>query len=156
MKLKHAEFLAAKMNDLGQTHPVILGADFNTNPGTKAFQKFDDVADAESAYIHTRENHDNPGFGIDVQEEYRNDTPATTFKCRAGGTQPGKCQPVAQGIDFLFHSNQWQCTKTLSLGVDLYDMRNKGGVGLPNWRYPSDHLMIAAEFELPPKKPKTN
>jgi len=160
MKIKHAELMAKKINELEGTAPVIFGADFNTNPGSKAFKQF--IADAKeanscakmtSAYPHTDKTHKTPE-SVKCIKDFKNDTPATTYKSRAGGSQPGKCQPTAQAIDFIFYSTAntskkgiWKCNKVLSL-VDLYDMRNKGSFGLPNWRYPSDHLMIQAELEL--------
>merc|ERR1711964_213931 len=101
-----------------------------------------------------KKNEEPTNRAVKCDKIFTNVTPATTYKYRTGGAQPGKCQPVAQAIDFIFYSTantakkgKWQCNKTLKLGVDLYEMRDAGGYGLPNWRYPSDHLMIQAELE---------
>jgi len=147
--------MAKQIKELEKTYPVIYAADFNTNPCTEAFKVFEEncvkgkATDGtfKSAYEYDttcpENKKDSKGQELPVPDVFSNTTKPTTFKSRKGGNQIGKCQKIAQAIDFIFYSEKVTCTKTLSL-PEL----NMDGSGLPNWQYPSDHLMIAGEFEL--------
>lgn len=138
-KIRQAEYMADKLKKF--SIPVIYAADFNTNPGTKAFKKFVEKANGfKSAYpVKTEDN---------VKGGKQNETPTTSYKFRRGGDQPEKCRPISQAIDFIFHSEQWKCTKLLTIPKELQELVKAKCAGLPNWRYPSDHVMIGAELEL--------
>jgi endonuclease/exonuclease/phosphatase family metal-dependent hydrolase len=60
----------------------------------------------------------------------------TTWKTRGSDT-------VRRVIDYIFYSNL-KCTATLS--IPLAEMEE---LKLPSLRYPSDHILIGAKFELP-------
>lgn len=143
-KKAQAKFMAKQMKNLSEneTIPVVCAADFNTNPGTEAFQAFveNTTGSFESAYPFKPEKNEEGGA--------QNKTPTTSYKFRRGGDQPGKCKPISQAIDFIFHSKQWKCARTLSIPKELQELVDAKCAGLPNWRYPSDHVMIGAELEL--------
>ena len=62
----------------------------------------------------------------------------TTWKTRGTHT-------VKRIIDYIFHSEELDCTATLSIPSTNELEEGK----LPGLRQPSDHLMIAAKFRLP-------
>merc|ERR1712096_182004 len=73
----------------------------------------------------------------------------STVKWRKGGGQPAKIKPkleTKRTIDFIFHSKAIEKKATLS--IPHYDevIAGSKGLGLPCWKYPSDHFMIGADF----------
>eukprot|EP00541_Cyclophora_tenuis_P017897 CAMPEP_0116559484 /NCGR_PEP_ID=MMETSP0397-20121206/10424_1 /TAXON_ID=216820 /ORGANISM="Cyclophora tenuis, Strain ECT3854" /LENGTH=141 /DNA_ID=CAMNT_0004085263 /DNA_START=65 /DNA_END=490 /DNA_ORIENTATION=+ len=111
--------------------PVLVLGDLNADPpteqtrNTSAVQLLVDNNRFTSAY--------------DLENSSENDPPLfTTWKTRGNRT-------ARRVIDYIFYSGL-VCTHTLSLPHKaLEEERYK----LPNLRYPSDHLMIAAKFRLP-------
>lgn len=150
LKKHHARIMAKKIKELlsepynrnGDMRPLVYAADFNTNPGTETFKEFYNITKGVMTSAYDNLDMDKPAEGKPV---YTNKTPDTSFKSRKGGNQFAKCQPIGQAIDFIFHSNQWKCTHTLSV-IEL--LKLCADFGLPNWKYPSDHFMIMADLVL--------
>lgn len=116
--------------------PVIFGADFNTGHDTPVMT---------DTFLPETKGSLNSAYSL------TNNIRHTTFKYRKGGDQPEKCKPVSHMIDYIFYSKKhWNCVRTLDI-PDLKIPNEKSGLnlnnpGLPNWRYPSDHIMIGAEL----------
>ena len=104
--------------------PVLVLGDLNADPPTETTQRQSAVQLLLDYPLQSAYDLDDPSL-------------VTTWKTRE--------KTVHRTIDYIFY-NGLECTNTLSiphkeLAAEPYK--------LPNLRYPSDHLMIAAKFQLP-------
>jgi len=140
MKREHIDEVFDKLNKDHEGKPVIFAMDFNTDVASDAFQYFQGRAMGEWATDK-----------IVFESAYElNDTDHfTTIKKRIGGDQPGKIgDEKHHTIDFIFHSRKLKCTGTLSIPHKNDILKATDNLGLPWWRYPSDHIMPGADLEL--------
>merc|ERR1711964_216826 len=61
-----------------------------------------------------------------------------------GGNQPDKRGKTAETIDYIFYTNEFECSRVLGITKDPIEH-----VRMPGWRYPSDHFSIVADLKLP-------
>lgn len=120
--------------------PVLIMGDFNADPPSE-------ISFPGSSVKRVLSNHDvvsNEAAEekpMRFQSAHPIDPPEksffTTWKTRGTDT-------VKRIIDYIFHSDQLICTETLSVPTP----EEVEGGKLPGLRYPSDHLMIGAKFEI--------
>lgn len=120
--------------------PVLIMGDFNADPPSE----IPFPASSIKRVIHNHEvtssetKCENP---LRFQSAYPIDPPDkdffTTWKTRGTDT-------VKRTIDYIFHSDQLTCAELL--GAPTTKDVEKGK--LPGLQYPSDHLMVAAKFEV--------
>lgn len=120
----------------GKQRPVIFGCDFNTKPGSPAFQVFEAVTAALNLNLTSSYKEFN---GIELE--------ISTAKWRWGGAQLNKVGKTAQTIDFIFKTKEWKCTRVLSVPT-LKAVEETSPQWLPSKKYPSDHFCIGADLEL--------
>lgn len=121
-------------SDEQQAQIIILG-DFNADPPST-------TVDMNGSAIQKLLSWNNPTMGMTYRSAYTIDDPMndmfTTWKIR--GTKVSK-----RIIDYIFYAgSSLRCVATLKTirSEDIEDSK------LPGLRYPSDHLHIAAKFEL--------
>jgi len=105
--------------------PTLVLGDFNTEPSSASVKQL-----MSSSFASVYDLTNDPNL-------------VTTWKTRGSDT-------VRRVIDYIFYkkeksnSKQMKCTATLSIPYD--EMKQEQ---LPSLRYPSDHILIGAKFELP-------
>lgn len=114
--------------------PILVLGDFNTEPSSSSVKQMQD-----SSFASVYDLKDDPNL-------------VTTWKTRGNDT-------VRRTIDYIFYTNsndgdkssstnKVKCTATLSIPFE--EMKKEQ---LPSLRYPSDHILIGAKFELVPSPP---
>jgi mRNA deadenylase 3'-5' endonuclease subunit Ccr4 len=124
--------------------PVLILGDFNADPPSKgavdASSSTEDSAIGRMLLHHTRDPSN-----MSISHNYRSSYPIddlstfyTTWKARGTST-------VRRVIDYIFYTSETlECTATLKTPDD----GDLEATRLPGLRYPSDHMMIAAQFRL--------
>mmetsp|Transcript_35142 Transcript_35142/g.76938 ORF Transcript_35142/g.76938 Transcript_35142/m.76938 type:complete len:518 (+) Transcript_35142:187-1740(+) len=111
--------------------PIIIMGDFNSEPTGEGYTR--------TAVKSVIERHHSSSPRL--ASAYPLDLPFSTWKTR------GK-DSVKRVIDYIFHNDKdaraFECTDILGL-PDEKDMESHG---LPGFRYPSDHLALAARFRV--------
>merc|ERR1711964_687932 len=97
----------------------------------------------DSAY--TLDDESKPGedddlVPINTNKQY------SSGKWRKGGTMLHKCREIYQNIDFILYSNK--TFRTLNtMDIPTYaEIIADSRLGLPCWRYPSDHFCVGADL----------
>lgn len=131
---RRSEQMADQLKELGwkEVNILILG-DFNSEPDSVSVRSI--LCDKEWKFRSTVDD---------------NDDSYTTWKTRKNGT-------TRRVIDYIFHTSEdgLQCKEVLSIPRD----EELEKTYLPGFRYPSDHLLVAAKFHfhLPPvQAPETS
>merc|ERR1712138_222205 len=84
---------------------------------------------------------------LDLVSSYNlNDTQRlSSVKIRKGGDQPEKTGKFKNHtIDYIFHSKHWKTKGTLQIPLSEDVLKATNNLGLPCWKFPSDHFMLAA------------
>jgi hypothetical protein len=128
--LRRAEHAASqvKQNE-GQEVPVLIIGDLNADP-PGYFDKSDDESSVERIL-----NHPSPHFRSAYEVDPPFDSFYTTYKVRGSNT-------AKRIIDYIFYSGGVQCKAALQIPSQ------EELEPIPSLRYPSDHLLIAAMFDL--------
>jgi len=131
MKKYHVDVLTEKLKEYAGK-PIIFTCDFNTSVSSKTFEYFQDLNKTlTSAY--------------DLSDTER----LSTVKKRKGGDQPNKVgKEKNHTIDFIFYSQAWKCVGTLGIPHKDHVLKETNGLGMPCWRYPSDHFMLCADLVM--------
>jgi mRNA deadenylase 3'-5' endonuclease subunit Ccr4 len=145
--LKHVQEAAertAKEDGLEKVQILIAG-DFNADPPQEITSTESSVRRVLSNHERTTDDGAAKGTSKEMSLKFSSAYPVdpppndfyTTYKKR------GKDE-TKRVIDYIFHSDALECIQTLAVppAEEL-----EGGL-LPGLRYPSDHLMIAARFEV--------
>jgi len=115
--------------------PIIFGCDFNRTSHSQIFQEF--MQQVRKNGIHMKRSYPDEGdaFGC--------------VKWRKGGDQAKKIENrhKQETIDFILQSG---FTKKAILNLPKVEtvLNATKGLGLPHWKYPSDHFMFAVDLEL--------
>merc|ERR1712098_835880 len=120
--------------------PLIFACDFNTNPITTAFQKFEALVIKSEGLLDSAYPLNNPGK-------------FSSLKWRRGGNQRSKLKVVDQTIDFIFYSKghfnhlgRWLLPTHAEVRESTEEAR------MPFWNYPSDHFALGSDLQLKAKK----
>jgi len=91
-------------------------------------------------------------FGPDAtySEMVRAEPAYTTDKWRKGGTQKDKRGKTKQTIDYIFYTEEFECSRVLNITKEKIEP-----VHMPGWKYPSDHFCIAADLTFSTAPTKT-
>jgi len=146
--LGHIEDALVKQTEMLDTDdiPIIVMGDFNADPPSDT--PFSSSSVQRVIFNHKTTCDDNSDIKkarlarpMKFQSAHPIDPPNpnffTTWKTRGSYT-------VKRIIDYIFYSEQLTCTDTLNV-PELEEIES---TKLPSLRYPSDHLMIAAKFEI--------
>jgi len=141
--------------------PVIFACDFNNKPGGDAHNAFTGELKAKdttvkSAYENVlqewRCTEEIKHGRLSKIERVEGDCPKckklltqepkfTTDKWRKGGTQKDKRGKTKQTIDYIFYTEEFECSRVLNITKEKIEP-----VHMPGWKYPSDHFCIAADL----------
>ena len=119
---RRSEQMAKQLKELGwKDVSIIILGDFNTEPDTEAVRSI--LRDDGNRKFRSAYAHDNDSY--------------TTWKTRKNGT-------ICRVIDYIFHTDNkgLHCKQVFSIPRD----DELESTYLPGFRYPSDHLLIAAKF----------
>jgi mRNA deadenylase 3'-5' endonuclease subunit Ccr4 len=132
--LEQAHQMAEQLGEKEGKVPVLIMGDFNADPAQ--YIPSEEISSVRGVLDFER-NGLSFQSAYDLSPERKNDL-YTTWKTRGAKT-------VKRVIDYIFHANSGvKCTHILSIPKEEDVEEAK----LPGLRYPSDHLMIAAKFEI--------
>jgi len=136
------ERLSEASKALSVPHVVLLAGDFNASPNSpKGYPAlaYPCVGQHElglaSAYSSNR--------GSAVEESAAGEPPFTSFKMRGESHNGGAGGKMMYTIDYIWYSHALLSVQSL---LSIPDEETIGPAGLPNLKYPSDHLAVMAEF----------
>lgn len=141
----HLAMLMKRMQELAGSDPLVVAGDFNIRPGTDHY-----------TFLTTgRLPHSSPDYPrLLPRDPWRPELSCgyTSAYAAVLGHEPAftnysqvKHQPpFCDTLDYLWLSPEWRAVSALPL-----PSIEEVGSPLPNETYPSDHLLLAAEVELP-------
>ncbi|KAK9120346.1 hypothetical protein Syun_017963 [Stephania yunnanensis] len=133
--LRLAQFKAIVSNKFDCTPSVIVCGDFNSTPGDKVYQY---LVEGDSSSSQTQD--DSKDVSISLRSVYAVLGGEPTFT---------NCTPdFTNTLDYIFFSPSGQLKPVGFIELPALESSDLAG-GLPNSHYPSDHLPIGANFEVP-------
>merc|ERR1711964_395317 len=149
VKIAQGQEVARIMTDAQQkTLPAIFACDFNNAPNGEAHCAFfkqlraagTDVTSAYSKVLGKLQNTRTTGASDDwrkcttpTYDEMVAAEPAfTTKKWRKGGAQKDKRGKTAEAIDYIFYTQEFECSQVLDITKEPIEP-----LYMPGWRYPS-------------------
>jgi hypothetical protein len=128
--LEHVNKAVESLTKEGESVAALILGDFNSDP------PYEMCGESSVGRVLSESKG-----GLAFQSAYEIGPPSgdffTTWKTRGGKT-------TKRVIDYVFHSVGMKCTATLSVPKESEMEKTK----LPGLRFPSDHLMIGAEFDI--------
>merc|ERR1711964_525995 len=125
---------------------IIMGVDLNTSRNTQDFKKLYAATLDEKKGGFLQSAYKLQDAGEDDTLVPPNQHPERKYssgKWRKGGSMIDKCREIYQTIDFIFHSKEFQTVNLLDYPT-YAEIVAVSTLGLPCWKYPSDHFCVGA------------
>jgi mRNA deadenylase 3'-5' endonuclease subunit Ccr4 len=136
--LEQIDDVVASATEHDDIKDVLVLGDFNADPPGKISSQSSSVGRILASQLHSLSSSTEP---VHLRSSYQIDPPAdsffTTWKIRGPTTS-------RRVIDYIFYAGKLKCTETLQM-PKVSDLEV---TKLPGLRNPSDHMMIAAKFEI--------